>query len=199
MSVVNTKLTLFMLLLGCRPPGRNTEQHDVFFGIGETLKELIPMIKSSWPEAKGNIHIDAWRKVTTVEGYYITVISINPQKTVQQNNNELFFINLGGYRENEFEEFHYKMLVVAASIDEAKRKAKQTTFFKHFSIKQSVNLPNATAHIDDKFGIDVDDAYTVKDILPATFKAKYSLVISEQGSSINQDELYLGYLRLTDL
>jgi hypothetical protein len=26
---------------------------------------------------------------------------------------QLFFINLGGYKENEFEEYHYKMLAVA--------------------------------------------------------------------------------------
>ena len=30
-----------MVLLGCRPPGRFTEQHDIFFGIGNSLKELV--------------------------------------------------------------------------------------------------------------------------------------------------------------
>ncbi|MEP6700612.1 MAG: DUF1543 domain-containing protein, partial [Bacteroidota bacterium] len=29
---------LFMLLIGCKPLGRNIEQHDIFFGIGETIK-----------------------------------------------------------------------------------------------------------------------------------------------------------------
>jgi len=55
-----------MLLLGCKPPGRNTEQHDIFFGIGSGLKELIPAIIDSWPEAKKKIHIDAWREVQFV-------------------------------------------------------------------------------------------------------------------------------------
>jgi hypothetical protein len=30
-----------MLLIGATPPERNIEQHDVFFGIGETIKDLI--------------------------------------------------------------------------------------------------------------------------------------------------------------
>ena len=33
---------LYMIMLGCRPEGRYTEQHDIFFGIGTSLKELIP-------------------------------------------------------------------------------------------------------------------------------------------------------------
>ena len=37
-----------MLLLGCRPTGRNTEQHDIYFGIAKSLKDLIPEIKSFW-------------------------------------------------------------------------------------------------------------------------------------------------------
>ena len=62
-----------MVLLGCRPKGRHTEQHDVFFGIGNTLKDLIPAIKKFWPEAAGEIHIDAWREINCVGTYSITV------------------------------------------------------------------------------------------------------------------------------
>ena len=38
------KLKLYMVMLGCTPEGRFTEQHDIFFGIGYSLKELIPKI-----------------------------------------------------------------------------------------------------------------------------------------------------------
>lgn len=31
-------LKLFMLMLGCTPIGRNTEQHDVFFTIASSIK-----------------------------------------------------------------------------------------------------------------------------------------------------------------
>ena len=66
---------LFMLMLGCRPEGRFTEQHDIFFGIAQSLKELVPYIIQFWPEAKGKIHIDAWREVTQVNGFDIIIVT----------------------------------------------------------------------------------------------------------------------------
>jgi len=56
-----SELKLFMVLLGCKPEGRHIEQHDIFFGIGYNLKELVPAMKEYWPG--GRIHIDAWREV----------------------------------------------------------------------------------------------------------------------------------------
>ena len=87
---------LFMLLLGCRPSGRNTEQHDIYFGIAKSLKDLIPDINSFW-KASGNIHIDAWRVVNNVDGYQI---SVTEKTTNEPQENKLFFINLGVYKEN---------------------------------------------------------------------------------------------------
>jgi len=190
---------LLMLLLGCRPPGRNTEQHDVFFGIGVSIRDLIPAIKKSWPEAKGIIHIDAWRTITRVDGYAIKVTEITADAAPATRESDLFFINLGGYIDNEFDEFHYKMLVVAMDLEEAKARAKKSAFFKHSSVGRSANTPNATAHIDDKFGVDVDDAYKLQDILPAAYKERYRIGISEQPGDNRQDELHLGYFRLQDL
>ncbi|WP_325645076.1 DUF1543 domain-containing protein, partial [Chitinophaga sp.] len=45
-------LKLFMVVLGCTLEGRHTEQHDVFFGIGNQLSDLVPDMKAFWPEAK---------------------------------------------------------------------------------------------------------------------------------------------------
>jgi hypothetical protein len=60
---------LYMAMVGCRPKGRHTEQHDVFFGIATSIKDLVPVMLQFWPEAKGNMHIDAWREITVVEGF----------------------------------------------------------------------------------------------------------------------------------
>ena len=49
---------------------------------------------------------------------------------------------------------------------EATKKAKATSFYKHYGFK------GATSHIDDKFGIDVDDIFNVADILSAELKEK---------------------------
>ena len=194
------QLKLFTLLLGCRSKGRHIEQHDIFFGIGKDLKDLIPSIKKFWPEAAGEIHIDAWHEVNSVDDFAIVVEDaiLSNQGSSKKKETELFFINLGGYKENEFEEFHYKMPVVADSIDAAKSKAKKTAFFKHTSPGNSPNTRSATSHIDDKYGIDVDDLYAIKDILPDELKEKYTLRISSN-TSCTPDEYHLGYLRLKDL
>jgi hypothetical protein len=58
-----SNLKIYMILLGCKPPGRNTEQHDLFFGIGRSLSDVKGDILDFWTEAGGKIHIDAWREV----------------------------------------------------------------------------------------------------------------------------------------
>ena len=173
-------------MLGCRPKGRLTEQHDIFFGIGRSLEELIPNMKQFWPEAKGRIHIDAWQKVTYVDGFSIEIVDRNEKIN---NTEKLFFINLGGYKENEFEEYHYKVLAVANTKAEAIKKSKQTTFYKHCGFK------GATSHIDDKFGIDVDDINEIEDILSEAFKSKFQVKITKSSSEV-EDEKHIGYLKL---
>jgi hypothetical protein len=181
--------TLFMVMLGATPPGRLTEQHDIFFGIAKNLKELVPDMKAFWPEAKGKIHIDAWRKVSAVDDFTIEVV-LHEENLL--NSEKLFFINLGGYKENEFEEYHYKVLTVAQNKAEAIKKAKATSFYKHCGFK------GATSHIDDKYGVDVDNIYEIEDILSPQFKEKFQLKITKTNSN-QQDGLEIGYLKIDKL
>jgi hypothetical protein len=60
--------------------------------------------------------------------------------------NHFFFINLGGYKENEFEEYHYKILTVAQSMGLASKR--RSTFYKHCGFKGA-----GVSHIDDKYGM----------------------------------------------
>lgn len=185
------EVQLYMLLLGCKPPGRNTEQHDIFFSIADSLKSLAPQINAFWPEPE-KIHIDAWRKVTMADGYSIQVIPHNEPAAAGSTTYKLFFINLGGYKENEFEEFHYRMLVVAADKKEAIQEAKASAFFQH------TRFPGADSHIDDKYGVDVDDLYEIEEILPASVKEKYSIRITVSDNTA-RDEWHLGYTKLSSL
>jgi len=180
-----------MLLIGCRPPGRHTEQHDVFFGIGTSLKDLMPAVNDFWPEVKGKFHLDAWREVTLVDGWQIQITKRDQSGStpVQQ----LFFINLGGYKENEMEEFHYKMLATGNDKTTAINKSKATAFFKHTGFK------GANSHIDDKYGVDVDDLAAVEDILPASVKKQYALHLSEAPEGMPEDQLHLGYFKLSNI
>ena len=178
---------LFMILLGATPKGRNIEQHDIFFGIGNSIKEMLPEILAFWPEAKGKIHIDAYRTVNKVGNYKVDVVlkSEEPKKELRS----LFFMNLGGYKQDEFEELHYKMLVISDQKALAIKQAKETAFYKH------VGFEGATSHIDDKYGVDVDDIFEIKDILSAATKSKYALKFT-LADVLPEDELSLGYLPL---
>jgi len=179
---------LYLLLLGCKPDGRHTEQHDVFFGIGASLTDLVSDIIDFWPEAAGKIHIDAWREVTAVDGYAIK-IALRSDVPKAEDQRKLFFVNLGGYKENDFEEYHYKCLSVGATAADAIRQAKEQTFWKH----------NISSHIDDKYGIDVDDIYEIEEVLARRFKEKYVVTIEESVTPQPDDELHPGYLKLSKL
>jgi len=181
-----------MLLLGCTPKGRYTEQHDIFFGIGVSLRDLVPDIIRSWPEAKGDIHIDAWREVGFVDNYLVHVLPKQTSMDVGLKNIKLFFLNLGGYKQNEFDEYHYKMIVACENKSVAIQQAKKTAFYKHIGFK------GAPSHIDDKYGVDVDDIYEIEDILPEHLKANYTLTFSPSTKAI-EDPLHLGYFRLDRL
>jgi len=181
---------LFYLLLGCTPPGRYTEQHDVFFCIGKELAAIIPDIKNFWPEAGGKIHIDAWREVTAVNGYRIRV---EERRSRNEQPEQLFFINLGGYRPGSFEEYHHKLLAVAAGMGAAVQQAKQTAFFKDYNA-----AANAVSHVDNKYGVDVDDVFNVEEILPADQKARFMLAITRE-DALSEDRIGIGYLKLDKL
>ena len=182
---------LFMLLIGCKPAGRHTEQHDVFFSIGHQLKDLIPAMKNFWPEAKKNMHLDAWREVTRVGNYDVNII---PKETGAKLSStaQLFFINLGGYKPGEFDEFHYKMLLACTDKAAAIKESKQTAFYKHCGFK------GALSHVDDKYGVDVDDMFLIEDILPSAEKEAYQIVLTPAIEK-REDETHLGYFRFDKL
>lgn len=175
-----------MVLLGCKPPGRFTEQHDLYFGVGETLPSLKESIEGFWPEAEGKLHIDAWRIVRQVDGYAITVV--DRKDRVTERDLHLFFVNLGGYRGSDFEEYHYKQLVVATNLGEATFKAKNSQFYREF----------ISPHIDDKYGLDVDDIFVVDDALPADMRDKFQLLITKNADNV-VDEAHIGYLKFSAL
>jgi len=183
-------LKLYMLLLGSKAPKRNVEQHDYFFGIARSLKELVPEIKAFWPEAGNSIHVDGWREVNSVDGYAVKVVL--KEEAVAQSSQKLFFINLGGYQADKLEEQHYIVLTVQDDRALAIKDAKQTVFFKTNSIK------GANSHIDEKYGIDVDDIYRIEEILSPDYKDKYHIEITPN-IELGADQIHLGYFKLDKL
>jgi hypothetical protein len=184
------QLKLFMVLLGANPKGRFVEQHDYFFGVAGSLKELVPAIKAAWADAGNTLHLDGWREVNVVEGYQIIVAP--KEQTATAPGKKLFFINLGGYQTGKLEEQHYVMLTVQDDRLPAVKESMRSLFYK------TNNSPGAHSHIDEKFGVDVDDMYRIEDILSPEAKEKYQLIITP-GADMPEDEIHLGYFKLDKL
>lgn len=186
-------LKLYMLLLGSKAPGRHIEQHDFFFGIAASLKDLIPDIKAFWRGTSANLHIDGWREVNAVDGFQIKVVLKEEADLLSAN--KLFFINLGGYQSNKLEEQHYVVLTVQNNRALAIQQAKKTVFFRNNTI---AGIKGANSHIDDKYGIDVDDIYNINEMLSPSLKDKYHIQITPS-EGLPEDEIHLGYFRLDKL
>ncbi|WP_201616155.1 DUF1543 domain-containing protein [Psychrobacter immobilis] len=190
--------TLFMVQLGGRPKGRLIEQHDMFFGVANQVSELIDDINHHWPEVKNKWHIDSYRAITKIGNHSIKLV----ESAIRDSNNglKLFFINLGGYQQGSFEEFHYKLLIVAATQAEAIKQAKQSAFYREFTFKDKDSPFNAASHIDDKFAVDIDDIYNVNDLI-----SNLQILIepiahdSHELTNTDDDKEYVGYLSIKNL
>ncbi|MCY7292184.1 MAG: DUF1543 domain-containing protein, partial [Ferruginibacter sp.] len=102
---------------------------------------------------------------------------------------------LGGYKQGEFEEFHYKILSVSKNKGEAIAASKKTAFFQHTGFGKL-----ASSHIDDKYGVDVDDIFEIKEILSAKAKEQFSICIAKiKDSLLPEDKIELGYFKLDSL
>ena len=181
---------LFFCLIGCKLPNRYTEQHDVFFGIGQKVADLIPALKNFWPEAT-DLHIDCWREVTNVNGFTIKILPKNDAQEIESLLS-LFFINLGGYKKDEFEEYHFKDLFVAKNLAEAIKLSKKTSFFKNYGLK------GAVTHIDNNYGLDIDEIYRVEEILTVSDKRNFRIIVSNEIAN-ELDKIHLGYTLIAKL
>ncbi|MFZ4929692.1 DUF1543 domain-containing protein [Chryseobacterium sp. Mn2064] len=179
-------MKLFYVILGATPKGRNIEQHDVFFGIAESLKDLVPEMKAFWKEAEGKIHIDCHQEVKFADGYEVKIV----EKGEKSSEEQLYFLNLGGYKPGFFEEFHEQHLMVGQSMGEIVKRARGTEFY------QTMGFEGAVSHIDDKHGVDIDDIFNVNDILPVHMKEKYSIVLTKSNVEDQKNPMGLGYLKI---
>lgn len=136
---------LYAVLLGGRARGCRVELHDVAFAVGGTLEETHPQLLAQWFGEPEGLHVDAYAVVDQVEGYRVVLDSQPPQRPEKR----LYFINIGGYRPNEFAEQHAYALLAAANKAEAKTRARQTLLPGHDSI-----------HKDDLY--EVDDVLEIR-------------------------------------
>ena len=215
-------MKLFMLKIGARPQGRLIEQHDVMFVIANSLSEIIPVVNQHWPAVKNNWHLDAWREVKRVGDYQIllSIDSLSKDGLSKDNaladniladdrvdnkldsqDKQLYFVNLGGYLPGQFEEFHYKTLVVAETLGKATAQVKKTAFYQDYTF-DNVDIAKsgvATSHVDDKHQLDLDDIHCVADLLPNDVALIIQPLTEPEKNQLPDDALHIGYLSLKQI
>ena len=215
-------MKLFMLKIGARPQGRLIEQHDVMFVIANSLSETIESVNQHWPAVKNNWHLDAWREVKRVGDYQILLSTDSLSKDGLSKDNaladnifaddrvdnkldshgkQLYFVNLGGYLPGQFEEFHYKTLMVAETLGKATAQVKKTAFYQDYTF-DNVDIAKsgvATSHVDDKYQLDLDDIHCVADLLPNDVALTIQPLTEPEKNQLPYDALHIGYLSLKQI
>lgn len=206
-------MKLFMLKIGARPQGRLIEQHDVMFVIANSLSETIESVNQHWPAVKNNWHLDAWREVKRVGDYQILLSTDSLSKDGLSKDNaladnkldspgkQLYFVNLGGYLPGQFEEFHYKTLVVAETLGKATAQVKKTAFYQDYTFDNVDTAKSgvATSHVDDKHQLDLDDIHCVADLLPKDVALTIQPLTEPEKNQLPDDALHIGYLSLKQI
>ncbi|MDI4479843.1 DUF1543 domain-containing protein [Moraxella osloensis] len=215
-------MKLFMLKIGARPQGRLIEQHDVMFVIANSLSETIESVNQHWPAVKNNWHLDAWREVRRVDDYQILLSKNSLSKDGLSKDNaladnifadetvdnkldsqgkQLYFVNLGGYLPGQFEEFHYKTLVVAETLGKATAQVKKTAFYQDYTFDNVDTAKSgvATSHVDDKHQLDLDDIHCVADLLPRDVALTIQPLTEDEKNQLSDDALHIGYLSLKQI
>ena len=130
-ALMTVSPTLFLVVLGGRTAGSHIEQHDVRWVVGGRIEDTIPALKEQWFGLLTGLHIDSYKAIRHVDGYAIELIQAQ-QAPLQSDyrhssacNDQLWFINLGGYNSESPQELHQFGLVVAPNQQAAKASARR--------------------------------------------------------------------------
>lgn len=107
---------LFMIGIGGKTEYSNIEVHDLRFLAVENIEASHDLLKESWFGKSDKLHMDSYTILEGLDQYKITLKDHPSDKTLS-----LFMINFGGYKKEDFFEWH-DLCFVVASDDKAARK-----------------------------------------------------------------------------
>tara|TARA_B100001287_G_scaffold266648_1_gene260813 strand:- start:950 stop:1486 length:537 start_codon:yes stop_codon:yes gene_type:complete len=139
-------MKLFSVFLGGRANKCNIELHDVVFTIGEKIEDSYNDLLEKWFGLPDRLHIDSWVELNMVEGYKISL-----SKEKNKTKKKLYFVNLGAYEKNRFEELHESRFMVDTNKINVKKRA-----------KKQLLIGKKQVHLDDLY--DVDDCIEIKKV-----------------------------------
>ncbi len=111
-------MKLFALYIGGEHARANIELHDMRFVVARTVTETYDELRRQWWGTPDSLHIDAWAEIEHADGYDI---ELAPEPFTGRE--RLYYVNIGGYDEDEFLEKHRNVFVVARTMAEAKTRA----------------------------------------------------------------------------
>ncbi len=128
---MSTTPNLYLVVLGGRATNSHIELHDVRWVVGTCIEDTIPSLRQQWFGLLSGLHIDSYKAIQHVDGYAIELIKgrgvcrEQQQKAPTAMNDQLWFINLGGYDRDSLQELHQFGLIVAPSKQAAKARARR--------------------------------------------------------------------------
>ena len=168
---------LFMVTLGGKAKNATIEVHDLQFIIAKDINETYAILKNNWYGTILKLHIDAHKVINGADGFSV---SISDNEPPQKSNNNLYFVNIGGYNKELMSELHNYCLVVATDLISAKKKALDE--FK-----------------DRYVQVHVDNIYKVENckLLNSLYSGTILLTSSDKNYNLKPD--WFGYKRIDNL
>jgi hypothetical protein len=112
-------MKLYVIFIGGSTTQSLIELHDMKFIVADKIEDTYAELKNTWWGTPESLHIDAWGALHYADGYEVHLKT----EPAQNQEDKLYFVNLGGYDKNEFTELHKNVFVVANSESKAKVKA----------------------------------------------------------------------------
>ena len=144
-NFLRDKMKLFVIYIGGSHEKAFIELHDMRFVVADCIEDTYDYLRKSWWGTPESLHLDAWGELKHADDYDIHITNEPSTDMV----NKLFFINLGGYDNNEFTELHKNIFIVAKNEIEAKTKSLnqiQKWHMKHrdyqFDVEKVINVSN---------------------------------------------------------
>jgi hypothetical protein len=161
-------MKLFAFYIGGSTETSLIEVHDVRFAAAERMEDAYDGIRDSWWGTPESLHLDCWGELTSADGHNITL-----QKTPQQRGDKLWFVNLGGYADGDFNELHKNIFVVAPTASKAKIRALKTILDWKGRHKDEIFEVEGIASIDDILAKSGHFIHLEKTDTPVPFAFKY--------------------------
>lgn len=145
----------------------NIELHDIRFAMGEKIEDCYEDLRAQWWGTPKTLHLDSWGSVEQADGFDITL-----KDTPYEGVHKLFFLNMGGYNGDDFEELHKNVLIV----EETQHKA----IVKAMKMIRGWNLPHRDAILEVEKIINISEVLSGLGkhlhLTPATETKKFEFI-----------------------